>query len=287
MLETWVQSLGQEDPLEKEMAKCSSTLAWKIPWTEKPCRQQSMGSQRVGHDWVTLLIYLLYTSERAPLVAQRLKSLPAMRETWVRSLGQEDPLEKKMATHSSILAWRIPWMEESGGLPSTESQSRAWLSDLTNYTSETILIKATNDFLIAESKIISYVSLNLPQAFDTDCHSVLEILSSFDFWDAHLPIFPFTFLVMSLPSPSVQLLHVEMCRSHSLNFSLFDSFSPTSQGISYCFVSRYIFTIYLHAYQCLCLSLSVYPISELKNPNISHTQCLLEIAQECLMGTTT
>ena len=152
MLETWVQSLGQEDPLEKEMAKCSSTLAWKIPWTEKPCRQQSMGSQRVGHDWVTLLIYLLYTSERAPLVAQRLKSLPAMRETWVRSLGQEDPLEKKMATHSSILAWRIPWMEESGGLPSTESQSRAWLSDLTNYTSETILIKATNDFLIAESK---------------------------------------------------------------------------------------------------------------------------------------
>ena len=75
-----------------------------------------------------------------------------MRETWVRSLGQEDSLEKEMATHSSILAWRIPWTEESGGLPSTESQSRAWLSDLTNYTSETILIKATNDFLIAESK---------------------------------------------------------------------------------------------------------------------------------------
>ena len=75
-----------------------------------------------------------------------------MRETWVLSLGQEDPLEKEMATHSSILAWRIPWMEESGGLPSTESQSRAWLSDLTNYTSETVLIKATNDFLIAKSK---------------------------------------------------------------------------------------------------------------------------------------
>ena len=69
--------------------------------------------------------YLIYTSERAPLVAQRLKSLPAMRETWVLSLGQEDPLEKEMLTHSSILAWRIPWMEESGGLPSTESQSRA------------------------------------------------------------------------------------------------------------------------------------------------------------------
>ena len=44
-------------------------------------------------------------------MAQRLKRLPAMRETWVRSLGREDPLEKEMATHSSILAWRIPWME--------------------------------------------------------------------------------------------------------------------------------------------------------------------------------
>ena len=47
---------------------------------------------------------------------QRLKRLPAMQETWVQSLGQEDPLEKEMATHSSILAWRIPWMEEPGGL---------------------------------------------------------------------------------------------------------------------------------------------------------------------------
>ena len=56
------------------------------------------------------------------LVAQRLKRLPAMWETWVLSLGQEDPLEKDMATHSSILAWRIPWTEERGGLQSTGSQ---------------------------------------------------------------------------------------------------------------------------------------------------------------------
>ena len=54
--------------------------------------------------------------------AQRLKRLPAMQETWVRSLGWEDPLEKEMATHSSILAWRIPWTEEPGGLRSTGSQ---------------------------------------------------------------------------------------------------------------------------------------------------------------------
>ena len=48
--ETWFQSLGQEDPLEKEMATLSSILAWKIPWTEEPGRLQSIGSQRVGHD---------------------------------------------------------------------------------------------------------------------------------------------------------------------------------------------------------------------------------------------
>ena len=56
------------------------------------------------------------------LVAQRLKRLPATQETWVRSLGWEDPLEKEMAPHSSILAWRIPWMEEPGRLQSTGSQ---------------------------------------------------------------------------------------------------------------------------------------------------------------------
>ena len=53
---------------------------------------------------------------RASLVAQRVKNLPAMQETWVRSLGQEDPLKKGMALHSNILAWRIPWTEEPGKL---------------------------------------------------------------------------------------------------------------------------------------------------------------------------
>ena len=58
----------------------------------------------------------------ASLLAQRLKRLPGMRETQVRSLGWEDPLEKEMATHSSTLAWRIPWREEPGGLQSMGSQ---------------------------------------------------------------------------------------------------------------------------------------------------------------------
>ena len=56
------------------------------------------------------------------LVAQMVKNLPAMQETQVQSLGWEDPLEKGMETHSSILAWRIPWTEEPGGLPSMGSQ---------------------------------------------------------------------------------------------------------------------------------------------------------------------
>ena len=57
-------------------------------------------------------------TRRASLVAQSLKHLPEMRETWVPSLGQEDPLEKEMATHSSIIAWRIPCVKEPGGLQS-------------------------------------------------------------------------------------------------------------------------------------------------------------------------
>ena len=60
-------------------------------------------------------------TSRASLVAQRLKHLPAMRKTWVQSLVQEDPLEKEIAAHSNILAWRIPWMEEPGGLQSMGS----------------------------------------------------------------------------------------------------------------------------------------------------------------------
>ena len=56
--------------------------------------------------------------QRTSLVAQRLKRLHVMQETWVRSLGQEDPLEKKVSTHSSILAWKTPWTEEPGGLQS-------------------------------------------------------------------------------------------------------------------------------------------------------------------------
>ena len=66
-------------------------------------------------------------------MAQTVKNLPAVRETQVRFLGEEDPLEKGMATHSSILAWRISWTEEPGIIQTMESQSYTQLSDFYIY----------------------------------------------------------------------------------------------------------------------------------------------------------
>ena len=66
--------------------------------------------------------YMYFLNNPTTLVAQMVKHLPTMRETWVQSLGQEDPLEKEMSTHSSALAWKIPWMEDPGRLQSMGSQ---------------------------------------------------------------------------------------------------------------------------------------------------------------------
>ena len=114
------------------MATHSSILAWRVSWTEEPGGLQSMGSQRVGRGWVTDTFTFTFTVyPGASLVAQMAKNLPAMQETQLWSLGGEDPLEKRMATHSSILAWEIPWLEESGGLQSIGSQRvrRNWVTN--------------------------------------------------------------------------------------------------------------------------------------------------------------
>ena len=71
-------------------------------------------------------IYKFYVSiifEIKSLVAQTVKNLPAMQETWVSSLGQKDPLKKKMASHSSVLIWEIPWTEEPGHLHGVAKES--------------------------------------------------------------------------------------------------------------------------------------------------------------------
>ena len=135
VFDPWV---GWEDPLEKRKASHSSNLAWRIPWTV-----WSLGSQRVRHDWATFTFTLGFPDSSAgkestckagdpgsipgsrrsagegighplqyswaSLVTQLVKNPPAMQETWVWSLGWEDPLEKGKASHSSILVWRIPW----------------------------------------------------------------------------------------------------------------------------------------------------------------------------------
>ena len=85
------------------MATHSSILAWEIPWTEHPGGLQAMGCAKSR---TRLSDY--------QVVAPMVKCLPAMRVTQVQSLGQEDLLEKEMATHSSILAWKIPWTVEPG-----------------------------------------------------------------------------------------------------------------------------------------------------------------------------
>ena len=86
------QTTAQLHSSQKAMATHSSTLAWKILWTEEPGRLQSMGSLRVGHDWPTFTFTFYFHA-----------------------------LEKEMATHSSVLAWRIPGTGETGGLPSMGS----------------------------------------------------------------------------------------------------------------------------------------------------------------------
>ena len=88
------------------------------------CRIRRRCSEGSGElSWIKLK-----TQSCASLVAQTGEHLPAMQETWIWSLGREDPLEKRRATHSSILAWRIPWTEEPGGLQSMGSQrvGRDW-----------------------------------------------------------------------------------------------------------------------------------------------------------------
>ena len=149
MQKTQIWSLGWEDPLEEGMATHSSVFAWRIPtdrgawWAlvhevAKSQTQLSDWAQHITEEIIPISVCMesmleknkKFNSKEPPkfsmtckyiildrsLVGRMVKIWPAMQETWLLSLDWEDPLEKGMATHSSILAWRIPWMEEPGGL---------------------------------------------------------------------------------------------------------------------------------------------------------------------------
>ena len=128
MQETGVQSLGLEDPMEKEMATHSSVLAWEIHgqrslvgYSPRGCKESDTTRIDLANT-LTLINYSPFPTRVASLVAQLVKNLPTMQEIRVQFLGQEDPLEKEIATLSSILALRIPWTEEPSGLQSLGSQ---------------------------------------------------------------------------------------------------------------------------------------------------------------------
>ena len=111
--------------------------AWRWLWTEKVQNVWPFeGRKKTWKTWVILLCWAL-VGNPVSLVTQLVKNLPAMRETWVWSLGWEDPLEKGMATLSSILAWRIPWTEEPDGLQSM-GVAKSWIQ-LSNFHSLTPL----------------------------------------------------------------------------------------------------------------------------------------------------
>ena len=136
MRETWVQSLGREDPLAKEMATYSSTLAWKIPWMEEPGRLQSMGSQRVGHDWATSLVPQPHPSPHTHLwqVMTTLLNVPG---------GQKHPTHvKNYCSKRSCRIWALPislpWslsFSHLKGIPQLNTAGSLWPLDLCTHYS--------------------------------------------------------------------------------------------------------------------------------------------------------
>ena len=150
-----------------------SKILWRGKWRPTPVflpgkshgQRNLVGysswDRRVGHDWATSLIIFFWTS----LVAQRVKHLPVMQETWVQSLGQEDPLEQEMATHSCILAWEIPWQEEPRGLQSMGLQrvghdwaytyvSLVWYNNMTVYIDWVFSVKYGRKIYILRAGLV-------------------------------------------------------------------------------------------------------------------------------------
>ena len=125
--ESWIIKKAERQRIDAFELWCWRRL-WRVPWTARRSNQSILEEISPGCSLEGLMLKLKLQSfghliqRTDSLVAQMVKRLPAMQDTRVQFLGWEDPLEKEMATHSSILAWKISWTEEPGGLPSTGLQ---------------------------------------------------------------------------------------------------------------------------------------------------------------------
>ena len=145
LFQTWSMYCGCLELWSGKDFAVSFGLSRRESWSINACHEQGKGGESdayelfIWYPWTDFLTRLLSVlpwsvkwAELASLVAQMVKHMPAMQETCVQFLGWEDPLEKEMATHSSTLAWKIPWTEEPGRLQSMGSQSvrHDWVTSL-------------------------------------------------------------------------------------------------------------------------------------------------------------
>ena len=154
--ETWVWSLGWEDPLEKRMATHFSILAWRIPWTVL-----SMGLLRVRHDWMTFTFTFSYVAYCAFLRAHMTKNLPAMQETWVWFLGQEDPLGREWLSTPVFLPGELHGQGNPGGYSpwgrkELDMSKQLILYDLLLFSSYLAIIIVVIIFIIIFTIIFNY-----------------------------------------------------------------------------------------------------------------------------------
>ena len=120
------------------------------------CSRQSCPVLHYCPEFAQILIH-----RGAPL-AQTVKNLPVMQQTWVLSLGEEDPLEKDMAISSSILVWKIPWREEPSRLSSMGSQSRTWLKRLSTHTTTCPLSQWCHPAIYSSVGLFSFCMESFP-----------------------------------------------------------------------------------------------------------------------------